>query len=397
MTLPPAFRNARYEAALTWPYLGAALWRMVPVWKAQVPFDTLASDKHWRVYYSDKSFERPMAEVAVILAHEAWHLVRRHFERLVDWSDSWLVGPGGERVSVANLAGDIELNGPLRKDGGKLPEASAFAETFNFKSGLTAEEYAQLLEKGAKRINVHVRCGSCAHGKPEPWEDPAQGDGAPDTVGNAEGKLIARQVAEDIKRAAARGTLSGEVVEWADGVLAPPTVPWQSILRRKIVAAVDVARGKVDYSYRRPSRRPRPPLLTASLVAPEVVGAILGDQSGSMSGTLGLVRSEAEGVIKALGGRAWYIGCDAEVKEVQRVRSMREVKKHSGWGGTDMRVGIEKALALRPRAGVIVCLTDSYTPWPERATPVPLIVCVVEHGTVEGVPGWAQVVKVKGK
>ena len=63
------------------------------------------------------------------------------------------------------------------------------------------------------------------------------------------------------------------------------------------------------------------------------------------------------------------------------VRSISDVTL-TGGGGTDLRVGIDAALAARPAANVIVAFTDGGTPWPDRRLPVPLIVALIgKHAT----------------
>jgi predicted metal-dependent peptidase len=64
-----------------------------------------------------------------------------------------------------------------------------------------------------------------------------------------------------------------------------------------------------------------------------------------------------------------------------------------GGGGTDMRVGIEKALAGRDRPQVVIVLTDGYTPWPEESPSCRLIAALVGDGAPEP-PGWVETVRI---
>ncbi|EQD50825.1 hypothetical protein B1B_11100, partial [mine drainage metagenome] len=68
--------------------------------------------------------------------------------------------------------------------------------------------------------------------------------------------------------------------------------------------------------------------------------------------------------------------------------------------GTDMRVGIEAATALRPTPSAVVVITDGWTPWPDVKTRVPVVACIVgsganDNGVLHSIPSWIIVVKVK--
>jgi predicted metal-dependent peptidase len=77
--------------------------------------------------------------------------------------------------------------------------------------------------------------------------------------------------------------------------------------------------------------------------------------------------AEVAGVLRGIGvrrNRIAVLSCDAAVGVVQQVTRAEELELLGG-GGTDMRVGIETALAQPQRPDVIVVLTDGVTPWPE--------------------------------
>ena len=70
----------------------------------------------------------------------------------------------------------------------------------------------------------------------------------------------------------------------------------------------------------------------------------------------------------------------------------------AGGGGTDMRVGIERALQGADRPNVIIVLTDGYTPWPAEPVTCRVIAALVggTAGSLEypNPPGWVEIVHI---
>ena len=85
-----------------------------------------------------------------------------------------------------------------------------------------------------------------------------------------------------------------------------------------------------------------------------------------------LYLSEIRGIFTAVGisSGLWILPCDSKVHAIEKIRSFDLSQlKIKGGGATDMGVGIAEALKIRPRANIVVTLTDGATPWPE-AKPV---------------------------
>jgi hypothetical protein len=108
------------------------------------------------------------------------------------------------------------------------------------------------------------------------------------------------------------------------------------------------------------------------------------DTSGSVSDAdLELVTSEVVGIAKGIGirGRDLRImDVDAAVQHTRDYNPAADLGTIQGRGGTDMRIGIQVTLDLKPRPLAVVVFTDGETPWPDNKLPVPLLVCQV--GTV---------------
>lgn len=83
------------------------------------------------------------------------------------------------------------------------------------------------------------------------------------------------------------------------------------------------------------------------------------------------------------------LACDAHAATARHVRNPRDVQLIGG-GGTDMRVGITAALALKPAPDVIVVLTDGDTPWPDAPIRARLIAVLTRDHALTRVPTWAR-------
>lgn len=243
------------------------------------------------------------------------------------------------------------------------------------------------------------RCGSCATGQQEPWEEGPLGEGTSPGISRAEAELIRRDVARRIKEhVQGRGNVPGHWARWAEEKLRPK-VDW----RRELAAAVrhaiaDVA-GANDYSYRRPSRRQgqvgNGRVVLPSLRRPVPSVAVVVDTSGSIDDTmLSQALAEISGILKGLGQRegVHVLAVDSQVHTCQRVFRPEQVKV-AGGGGTDMGAGLYAASKLRPLPQVCVVITDGYTPWPDTA-PRGMKVVIALTGDGE-TPDWAKTVRIE--
>lgn len=249
-------------------------------------------------------------------------------------------------------------------------------------------------------------CGSGAHGVTRPWDQGgAKGpDGATVPGLDAEAAALLSASVAQATRAHARahpGTVPGGWVLWANQLL-EPVVDWRRALAAEVRRGVHNVAGRVDYSYRRPSRRSVPGgrVILPSLHRPVPEVAVVCDTSGSMDGLLDRVVAEVEGILVGVGLRAGQVRVlcvDTDVHGgAQRVRRASDVTL-SGGGGTDMGRGIAAAAELRPKPKVVVVLTDGMTPWPgEAPRGVSVVVGLVGTGApLHLVPSWARSVVIE--
>ena len=401
----------RWAAGRLWaaheaPYLASALLALDP---AVVDFsDEVGSgdlhafpvDCSWHVYVDPKMLARVETdELGFWLLHQVSHLLREHAARFP-------ASPVPESASVApsprrsvdqrrwNVASDAEINDDLYTARLTLPDGATHPSGLGLPEGWTAEQYWDALahdpEPAAEMPDFDPDCGSGCDGQERPWNCDRPGLTALDA------RLLSRETARRIREhTTERGDVPAGWQRWADEVL-EPSVDWRRQLAAQVRRGAADITGRVDFSYRRPSRRASavPNVILPSLRQPLPRVALVIDTSGSMSDSmLAQALAELTGVLRSLGVARRdlrVIACDAHAYETQRVYDLRAVRLEGG-GGTDMGAGIDAAAALRPRPDLIIVLTDGYTPW--RSAPPPGIRVVVGLMDRRGkTPDWAATV-----
>jgi len=396
--------DRKLEVARLWaverqPYMAAALWafHIVP----SPGIGKVAVDESWRLYVDPDVLDRYSIPVlGSLLLHHAGHLVRDHAGRAR--------GMGVDRRLAKDwaTAADAEINDDLLAAGLRLPaEGLVEPHAMGWQTGRMAEEYFHhrhhTLDEDDE--DEHPDCGSAADAQARDWElSGEQTSGLPPS----KKRLLRSQVASDVLRFQREGVghLSAGWQRWAEDTL-NPKVDWRKVLAAEVRKGLSAVSGRVDYTYRRPSRRAG---AVANVIlpamekpTPEIV--ILVDTSGSMDDELlAQVVAEVDGVLRGVGlghNRLRVLSVDASVQTVQRVVSARQLRLQGG-GGTDMTEGIAAAAKLKPRPSVCVVLTDGLTPWPaDPPKGMELVVGLlggtsVRRGKAWAPPDWARVVHI---
>lgn len=412
-----AYHTANLVAFDRMWYFADGLFSVIPV--AAPGLGTFAVDRSWRLYMDPAVLVGDQVwgpqKTATALLHETSHLLRDHAGR----ADAL---PQPLSQIAWNYAGDAEINDDLLDAGLVFPIDPVTPEALGQpRGGLGEDYYAALMrdQDAAGGAGGQQSGGGGSHGADgaESGEDgpgcgsgsgcdPVPGElGAADVIGGRRGidpataDGIRQAVAEAVASAVAsgRGTVPAGVRRWADAVLAPPVVPWNRVLRVAIRRVIAEAAGRTDYSLVRPSRRSRD-VLFPGLRGPKITVAVVVDTSGSMSpADLAAALSEIKGVLRTSGvarERLVVLTVDAAASAPQRVSRVEDIALIGG-GGTDMRIGIAAAEALRPVPDVVIVCSDGLTPWPETAGRAQLICVVIGNaGLAQCTPEFAVTVTV---
>ena len=378
----PPLDTAKLAAARLWasarmPYLASALFACGV--RSDPDSRTVGVDTRWQVHADPAVVdELSVEQLGRLLVHLSGHVIRDHAGR----AEALGVAQANARAQW-NRAADAEINDDLTADDCVPAVAPDLPSTLGCDPGALAESYYAKGAEGPRQWD----CGSGADGCGR------SGEGS-DGIDHQQGELLRLGVAAEIKRAAANapGTVAGGWVRWAETVL-PSQIDWRRVLAAEIRSAVAAVAGKVDYSYRRPSRRAHlnREVVLPTLQRPVPDVAILCDTSASMHERL-LARAlaEVEGVLAQAGLRQTQVrvlSVDTQVHAVRRVSRAGQVAL-AGGGGTDMAAGILAAAELRPRPSVVIVLTDGVTPWPEHPpAAIRVVVGVLADGARR--PGWA--------
>jgi predicted metal-dependent peptidase len=383
--LDQAVADARVWAAGRHPYIAAAVFSLQPV--AARGLAKISVDERWRVFLDPAIAEEwTAAQLGGALIHQIHHLLRDHIDRAAHSESS-------DARRLWQFAADAEINDDLIDERMPLPYGAITPTGLGLPEGRLAEEYVERLRHEPSDPTVlfdDIFCSTCA---PEGTPDVELVD-LPPGLSAGEIKALRRQTAKQVNDAI--GDAPASLLRWA-GQEVGGRINWRRELARHLRAAATETRGAADYTYRRPSRRAAAvrDVILPGMRRPRLVVAIVVDTSGSISN---VALADALGEIHMVVGWAttrassvWVVTCDVEVGEVRRTRSAEDVAAVSlvGGGGTDLRVGIARALRLRPEPDVVIVLTDGLTPWPARRLRSRLIVGLLGARTSVGLPNWA--------
>ena len=246
------------------------------------------------------------------------------------------------------------------------------------------EEEAGEEEADSKPDFKPIGGGSAADGQQNDYEDP------PSDTWDAyvEDELLG-DMEERIKEweKSTYGSAPAGLKSAIDAKLRPQPNPWDR-LRATVAKALANHRGAPDHTYSRVNRRQfaspnMPRLKGARKYSPSAVVVV--DTSGSMSAAC---LAKAVVVVKqglVVLGQVPVICCDAAVTGDEVMRSVGESFEFCGGGGTDMRIPLAYA-EKKYKPDVVVLVTDTYTPWPDKKMKGQLIVAATQDGDV---PSWA--------
>lgn len=397
---------AKIVAQSRWPYLSTVIFSLRLVPSSQLP--TLAVDEGWRMYYNPDFVMQHQAEVlATMVLHEALHCINQHGQRFNS------LGQEPQKHSIWNLAGDASINAAI--DEAKMPWGDfdpvryKTLSRYGVEDGMATETsfftMLKYFEENPQDPKITNDCGSVQGGGGRDYEIPKFDPNNP-SIKHDQQDVIRDRVAQDILKTANEkgiGSVPGELLRWAQNLL-QPQVNWRVALASAVRASLANTIGRRDYVFTRPSRRQGAMVQDAfEIVLPAMRKptpppiAVIIDTSGSISSDdLNSFMAEIEGIARANGVAEGItlIPCDAQVGEIRKLRNQTDVRQIElkGGGGTDLRVGIDAAIKLRPMPRIIVVITDGYTPWPEWITSKveSLIICCNVEQNMSSLPAFAK-------
>ena len=310
--------------------------------------------------------QEPLVQTA-LLEHVLKHILHLHpVRRKGRHSHDW------------DLACDLAIN-PTIAD---LPPGAALPGRLRLEEGLAAEEYYRLLAppfdtgnqegqglgNAGRDSGAQVESGAAElPNAPERAELDTLDDHASWQQADSTPERLAEEVVRGLVRDAHRksqGEVPGELRSLIAGLLAPPRIPWQQLLRQFVATAGRIGQKSTwkrehrRFGHDTPGRRKRRRLNL-------LVGIDVSDSTNQ-----GPLRDAfARELLQIARGRDSQITVLYAGSRIQRIDSLRGapgvVEAYHGGGFTDLRPVFEYALTLHPRPAAVIYLTDGFGPAPE--------------------------------
>jgi len=338
----------------------------------------------------DQTKEAALAQTGFLWIHEIAHVLREHYSRARAINAD---------AAIWNLAADMEIN-DSQWNGLQAPAPfpPVLPGICDLPNGQLAEYYYRELTKKGVGDAFTWDEGSGVHGEKRSWEI-NDSDATRNRIDEIRLAHIRRQVALLITQHRSQGDAPAGWIRWADVQLVS-RVDWRKVLHHRLrTAMVQSIGGRMDYSFRRPSRRQSVyhPLLPPSLNIDwnSRIACVI-DTSGSMeSRDIGQAIAEVLRILEQFQVPVTIIPCDASAYTPMRIQQKSDyfkVQHIPGGGGTDMVKGIEAALALHPAPDAVVVLTDGYTNYPPAPYRIPIVFGIIQPNNslppLPPVPPW---------
>lgn len=411
--LPRALVEARSALTVSAVYFAVIMFReveirMLPADDPQCP--TMMTDGR-RIWVNEGFLHdtlQDVAERAYVLAHEVWHVMARHPQRMAAYAKNGLFGrpfyPG-----LYNVAADAVINASLDEAKiGHRPKKSPGVSLDGVQpTDLVEDVYKRLLDDVPEsldglqqKLNGQGEMRD-ADGTPTPG---GKGfDMMPATPGaDAPGEAQMRDVIASAKQAAeasskGRGTLPGGLKAFIDSIL-DPQVDWRELLRTQIVGKA----GSETTTWRRPNRRrvvlpgTYLPARTGLSTGPVVIAF---DTSASVSDhEIAAILAEASAILTDCRPQSCHVvWCDTQVNRVDEVDEAAELQDLVRTDGVPGRGGTAfnpvfgwVAENLDAPPAYLIYGTDMMAPFPEDPG-YPVIWCA----TTDHEAPWGTTVRVK--
>lgn len=303
----------------------------------------------------------PPAEQEALLEHCVMHLLHLHPSRRKERNrHDW------------DLACDLAIN-PLIVH---MPPAATRPEYFTLPDGLAAEEYYRKLVDPFDMGNL----SGAGSGSAERDDHGLAGEGAAESRSRTiddhaiweEADCTPLRLAEEMVRSMVRdawqksaGEVPGELRPLVTSLLAPPHIPWRTILRQFIATAGRLGqkstwqRENRRFAHQTPGSRKRHRLNL-------LIGIDVSDSTNAPQ----LREAFAAELLRIAGSRETSLTVLYANSRIQRIEAFRgsniTVAGYHGGGFTDLRPVFAHARTMHPPPAAVIYLTDGIGPAPEK-------------------------------